>query len=172
MLPAEERPGNAVEELQVRAVDEQSFSLYRRLVSAFRAGTIAEMLENTTRLLLLGIGETALRDLIDRYVAATLPAAFPTDEAFNFRRFLDANPISIPGLNEILKFEATLLEAAANNVTMRVALPKDIGATLADIAAGKLPRFSADRPVAVFEIGVDAVPFVRILDEQPSGHAA
>ncbi|HEY4679013.1 MAG TPA: DUF692 family multinuclear iron-containing protein [Candidatus Angelobacter sp.] len=165
MLPAEERPGNSCEELQVRAEDEQSFSLYGRLVSAFRAGTIAEMLENTTRLLLLGIGETALRVLIDRYVATTLPAAFPTDEALNFRCFLDAHPISVPGLKEILKFEATLLEAAANNIIMQVTLPKDIEAILIDIAAGKLPRSSEDLPVAVFEIGVDAVPFIRILDE-------
>jgi uncharacterized protein (UPF0276 family) len=171
MLPAEERPENSFEEMQVSAEDEQSFTLYGRLVSGFRAGTIAEMLENTTRLLLLGIGETALRALIDRYVATTLPAAFPTDEALNFRRFLDTNPISVPGLQEILKFEATLLEAAANNVTMQVALPEDMEAILTDIAAGKLPRFSPDRAVAVFEIGVDAVPFIRILDKQPSGHA-
>jgi uncharacterized protein (UPF0276 family) len=172
MLPAEERPDHVVEALQVREEDEQSFALYRRLVFAFRTGTIAEMLENTTRLLLLGIGEKALRDLMERYIASTLPVAFPTDEALNFRRFLDANPISVPGLKEILKFEATLLEAAANNVTMQVALPKDIEAMLIDIAAGKLPRFSSDRPVAVFEIGVDAVPFVRILDEHPSGRSA
>ncbi len=171
MLPADERPENSCGELPVRVEDEQSFSLYARLVSGFRAGTIAEMLENTTRLLLLGMGETALRALIDRYVATTLPAPFPTDEALNFRRFLDANPVSIPGLEEILKFEAALLEAAANNVTMRVALPKDIEAMLIDIAAGRLPKLSTDRPAAVFEIGVDAVPFVRILDEQQSGHA-
>jgi uncharacterized protein (UPF0276 family) len=164
MLPPEERPENSCEEVQVRAEDERSFALYGRLVSAFRAGTIAEMLENTTRLLLLGIGETALRVLIDRYVAATLPAAFPTDEALNFQRFLDANPISVPGLKEILKFEATLLEAAANNVTMQVALPKDIETILIDIAAGELPRLSADRPFAIFEIGVDAVPFIRMLN--------
>jgi len=171
MLPAEERPENSFEEMEVRAEDIQSFSLYGRLVSAFRAGTLAEMLENTTRLLLLGLGETALRVLIDRYIASTLPAAFPTDEALNFRRFLDTNPVSVPGLEEVLKFEATLLEAAANNVAMQVALPKDIEAILTDIAAGKLPRLSPDRPIAIFEIGVDAVPFIRILDKQPSGHA-
>ena len=168
LLIPDEQPDNSGEDVQVRSIDEESFALYRRLVSSFRAGTIAEMLANTTRLLLMAIGEQALRNLVDRYIAATLPAASPTDEALNFCRFIDANPISVPGLEEILRFEGALLEAAANNVTMQVALPQDIEAMLMDIAAGRLPRLSSDQPFAVFEIGVGATPFVRILEEPSS----
>lgn len=168
LLIPDEQPDDSGDDVQVTSTDEESFALYRRLVSSFRAGTIAEMLANTTRLLLMAVGEQALRDLVDRYIAATLPAAFPTDEALNFCRFMDANPISVPGLEVILKFEGALLEAAANNVTMQVALPRDIEAILMDISEGRRPRPSLDQPFAVFEIGVGAIPFVRILGEPSS----
>ena len=168
LLIPDEQPDNSGDDVQVTSTDEESFALYRRLVSSFRAGTIAEMLANTTRLLLMAIGEQALRDLVDRYIAATLPAAFPTDEALNFCRFMDANRIPVPGLEVVLKFEGALLEAAANNVTMQVALPRDIEAILMDISGGRRPRPSLDQPFAVFEIGVGAIPFVRILGEPSS----
>jgi hypothetical protein len=172
MLPAGDRPTDAGARLQIRTADERSFSLYARLAASFRTGAIAELLENTTRLLLIAIGEEALRDLLDRYISVTRPAAFPTDEALNFRRFIDANPISAPGLEEMLKFEATLIEAAANSLTIQVTFAKDIDAMLADIAAGRLPGPSSDRPETVLEIGVDPVPFVRMLEGQPLGWSA
>jgi uncharacterized protein len=172
MLPAGDRPKDAGARLQIRTADERSFSLYARLAASFRTGAIAELLENTTRLLLIAIGEEALRDLLDRYISVTRPATFPTDEALSFRRFIDANPISAPGLEEMLKFEATLIEAAANNLTIQVTFAKDIDAMLADIAAGRLPGPSSDRPETVLEIGVDPAPFVRMLEGQPLGWSA
>jgi uncharacterized protein len=167
MLPAGDRAAGAGGNLQARTEDERSFSLYARLAASFRTGTIAELLENTTRLLLNAIGEKALRDLLDRYISVTPPAAFPTDEALNFCRFIECNPILVPGLEEILKFEATLIEAAANNLTIQVTFAKDIDAMLADIAAGRLPGPSSDHPATILEIGVDPAPFVRMLEGQP-----
>jgi uncharacterized protein (UPF0276 family) len=166
MLPASDRPTPASASMQIRTADERSFSLYMRLAASFRAGTIAELLKNTTRLLLIAIGEEALRDLLDRYISVTLPFAFPTDEALSFRRYLDANPIPVPGLEEMLKFEATLIEAAANNLTIQVTVEKDLDAMLGDIAVGRLPGPSSDRPTTVLEIGVDPAPFVRVLEGQ------
>jgi len=164
MLPAGHRPAGTGERLQIRTADERSFVLYAALAASFRTGAIAELLENTTRLLLIALGEQALRDLLDRYISVTPPVAFPTDEVITFRRFIDANPISVPGLGEVLKFEATLIEAAANGLTMRVPFAKDIDAMLAEIAAGRLPGPSSDRPSTVLEIGVDPAPFVRMLE--------
>jgi uncharacterized protein (UPF0276 family) len=164
MLPEGDRAADAGEGLELRPADERSFSLYARLAASFRAGTIAELLENTTRFLLLAIGEEALRELLDRYMSVTPPAAFPTDEALNFRRFMDANPISGPGLEEMLKFEATLIEATADNTTIQVTFMRDIDTMLADIAAGRLPGPSSDCPATVLEIGVSPVPYVRALE--------
>jgi uncharacterized protein len=164
MLPAGDRPTGAGERLQMRTADERSFLLYAVLAASFRTGAIAELLENTTRLLLIALGEHALRELLDRYISVTPPVAFPTDEVIAFRRFIDANPISVPGLAEMLRFEATLIEAAANGLTMHVPFAKDIDAMLADITAGRLPGPSSDRPATVLEIGVDPAPFVRTLE--------
>jgi uncharacterized protein len=170
MLPAADRPPNVVPieivPIEIRTADEQSFSLYARLAASFRAGAIAELLENTTRLLLMGIGEEALRDLLDRYISVTPPVAFPTDEAIRFRRFMDANPLPVPGLEDMLRFESALVEAAADSTTIQVTLAKDIDAMLTDLAAGRLPGPSSDCPPTVIEIGVDPGPFIRIPEEQ------
>jgi hypothetical protein len=64
----------------------------------------------------------------------------------------------------MLKFEATLIEAAANGKTIEAAFTKDIDAMLADVAAGRVPGPSSDRPETWLEIGVDPVPFVRVAE--------
>jgi len=148
--------------LELRPEDQRSFTLYSILTNSFRAGAIAELLENTTRLLLLALGEPELRALVDRYLAATTPGTFPTDEVLNFRRYLEANPLPVPGLKDLLNFEATLIESAADNRTVRITLTKDIDAVLKDIAESRLPDASSDRPAAVLEIGVDPLPFIRV----------
>ncbi|MET3964586.1 MULTISPECIES: DUF692 domain-containing protein [Bradyrhizobium] len=153
----------STEQLELRRSDERAFSLYLQLVASFRRGAVAELMENTTRLLLLGMGESELRWLMDRYVAATPPVAFPTDEALSFRRFLEENPLAIPGLEDLSKFESTLIAAAADGGSMQVELSKDIDAMLDEIAMGRLPGPSTDRPGTVLEIAVDPVPVVRMI---------
>jgi uncharacterized protein (UPF0276 family) len=150
---------------KVSAADERAFSLYTTLAASFRASAIADLLENTTRLLLLAIGEQQLRALLRRYMSVTPPSTFPTDEALSFRRFMDANPIPVPGFGEMLKFEATLIEAAANSLTIQVTVTKDIDRMLSDLAAGRLPDPSSDRPPTILEIGVVPAPFVRIVGQ-------
>jgi uncharacterized protein (UPF0276 family) len=167
MLPPKDRLPGVSAALPMRVEDERSFAIYAHMVASFRASTIAELLENTTRLILLGVGEQALRDLLDRYIAATSPITFPTDEALSFSRYLQANPIAVPGLDDMLKFESALVKAAANSVTIQVTFTRDIDAMLANIAAGRLPDSSSDCPPTVLEIGVDPEPFVRVLEAQP-----
>lgn len=164
MLPAADRPRCDVESSYLKPTDERSFSLYSCLAASFRTGAIADLLEHSTRLLLLGLGEMALRDLMDRYVAATPPVAFPTDEALSFRRYMRAHPVPVPGLEDVLNFESTLVEAAVDNTTIRVELSRDIDSMLADIAMGRLPGPSSDRPRTVLDIGVEPVPFIRMLN--------
>ena len=121
------------------------------------------MMENTTRLLLLGMGEAELRSMMDRYVAATPPAAFPTDEALSFRKFLEADARAIPGLDDLSKFEAALVAAAADGDPLQIELSSDIDALLSEIAAGRLPGPATARPGTVLEIAVDPVPLIRAI---------
>jgi len=158
MLPRSDRPFGFVNSVPITTIDEERFSLYTHLANSFRIGAVAELLGNSIRLLLLAIGEQELRELLDRYMSVMPPVAFPTDEALGFRQFMDANPLPVPGLQEMLKFEVALIEAAVNNTTVRATFTKDIDAMLADLAAGKLPGPSSDRPATLLEIGVDPVP--------------
>ncbi len=162
MLPACHRPSASGE--QLRESDERSFELYARLATSFRYGVIAQLLNNSIRLLLMTIGEGGVRELLDRYTAVTPPTAFPSDEALRFRRFVDASGLSLPGLAEILLFEAASIEAAADGRTVRFALSRDLNALLGDIAAGWMPLPGPDGPAVVFEFGVDPKPFVRMID--------
>jgi hypothetical protein len=163
MLPSGGWLPLSTEQLELRRSDERAFSLYLQLVASFRRGAVAELMENTTRLLLLGMGEAELRRLMDRYVATTPPQAFPTDEALSFRRFLQENPLAIPGLEDLSKFESTLVAAAADGGSKRVELSGDIDAMLDEIAMGRLPGPSTERPGTVLEIAVDPVPAVRMI---------
>lgn len=163
MLPAGDRPINGTDRMASRDSDERSFALYVQLAGSFRSGAIADLLEHTTRLLVLGMGEAPLRELMDRYVSATPPVAFPTDEALSFRRYMLAHPVSVPGLEDVLKFETALIEAAVDDRVIRIDLAKDIDAALAYIAAGRVPGPSSDRPGTVLEVGANPAPFVRML---------
>jgi uncharacterized protein (UPF0276 family) len=166
MLPARERQPSFDPGMEASPADERSFSLYVRLAATFRSGAIAELLENTTRLLLLALGEDALRELLARYTSVTPPATFPTDEALNFRRYMEANPLPVPGLAEVMKFEGTLIEAAANSVTIQAAFSQDISAMLSEVSAGRLLGPSPECPPVVLEIGVDPSPYIRVLEGQ------
>ena len=148
---------------QMRRANEESFALYSHLAGSFRSGALAELLGNTIRLLLLAVGKEALQELINGYMASTPPSAFPTDEVVQFRWFLEANPPPIAGLNDLLTFEASLVEAAANNMKVAATVHGDIEALLSDLAAGKLPAPSLDRVPTVLEIDVDPVPSIRVV---------
>ena len=160
MLPAEERPKQRGELPEIRECDERSFALYTKLAESFRAGAIAELLENTTRLLLIAIGEQALRKLVERYLAVTPPVMFPSDEAIGFRRFLETASLRVPGLEDLLRFEAGLVEAVADSRKIQVTLRKDIDVMLSDLAAGRLPGASSNVPPTTLEIGVDPAPYL------------
>lgn len=160
MLPAAERPHQRGELLETRECDERSFTLYSKLAESFRAGAIAELLENTTRLLLIALGEQELRKLVERYLAGTAPVMFPSDEAIGFRRFVETASLSVPGLEDMLRFEAGLVEAVADSSKVHVTIRKNIDVMLADLAAGRLPGASSDIAPTKLEIGVDPAPYL------------
>lgn len=164
MLPPAARPVDPCASFPFVPTDEERFSLYVHLAESFRTGAIAELLPNTVRLLLMAMGRPAVTTYLDRYVAATPPASFPTDEVLRFRRFVESNPLRVPGLDELLKFEAMLIEAAADGSTIRAAFTKNIDTMLIDLAAGVLPGPSSDIPLTVLEIGVNPTPFVRVVE--------
>jgi hypothetical protein len=164
MLPASYRAVDPTSPFAFTATDEERFSLYVYLAGSFRTGAIAELLPNTVRLLLMTIGKRALSEYLDRYIAITPPASFPTDEALRFREFLEANPLLVSGLDEVLKFEAILIQAAADQTTIRATFTKNIDMVLTGLAAGQLPGPSSDIRPTLLEIGVEPMPFIRVVE--------
>jgi len=161
MLPRPIRFASDALAVALTLLDEERFLLYGHLAGSFRSGALAELLGNTIRLLLLALGKQGLEELIGRYTAATPPAAFPTDEAIEFRRYMDAHPLAVDGLDDVLRFEAALIEAAANNAVVRVELSRGIDELLTNLAEGRLPG-KGTRRATVLEIGVDPAPWIRV----------
>jgi uncharacterized protein len=166
MLPAGHRPTGAGYTSNFGVPNEQGFSLYAQLSASFRRGTIAELLQCSTRLLLIALGEQALRDLLAQYFSVMPPSFFPTDEALGFRSFVDASPVSVPGLKDMLAFESCAIEATANHRTIKVTVAKDIDEMVAEIAAGRLPGPLSDCSPTTLEIGVAPTPFVRKVERR------
>ena len=152
MLTAADRP-SAPNPSSALVLDEGGFALYGELVASFRRGAIADMLYNCTRLLLNAIGEQALRALLMRYFAVTPAATYPTDEALGFRRFLEADLPAVPGLKDMLAFEASLVEAAADSRIVRSHHRERHRHDADDIVSGRSPGPSSDRPPTLIEIG-------------------
>lgn len=147
LLPAPFRPG--APDFPATPDDTRAFSLYRTLVGAFRDGAISDLLEHSIRLLLLTIGDAALRALLDAYAAKTPPALFPTDEALAFADFLGARALDVPAMADLLAFETALLRAAADGTAVDVTLRHDITAVLASVAAGEVPATHAGSPYRI-----------------------
>jgi uncharacterized protein len=162
MLPSAERPLQDAGESNEN--EEKSFALYRWLMGSFREGTVAELLANTTRLLLLALGEERLRELFARYIATTSPIVYPTDEALCFRRFLQEHPIAIESLNDVLAFESALVESAANNASTQIEVTQDIEALLQEIAAGRLPVAVPECSPMTVEVSMAPIPSVRVIE--------
>ena len=160
LLPEADRPPGAGDP-RFDASDQPAFALYAELIASFRRGAIVDMLPNATRLMLMTTGEACLRELLDRYFATSAPSLHPADEALAFCRFLESEPAHAPGVEDMLTFEAALVEAAADDRVVRIEVRKDIEAMLTDMAAGRLPGPSSDRPPTWVEIGVSPTPFVR-----------
>jgi uncharacterized protein len=171
MLPPSDRHTNSGASFLFAPSDEERFALYIHLAASFRTGAIAELLPYTIRLLLMAIGRPALTGYLDRYIAVTPPAAFPTDEVLRFWRFVESNPLCVPGLDELLKFEAILIKAAADGATIQAFFTKNIDVMLSDLAAGILPGPSSDMPPTMLEIGVNPVPFIRAVEAERKAEA-
>jgi hypothetical protein len=159
MLPAHLRPPSMA---ALPTADAGSFALCLRLVASFRRGAIAELLENSVRLLFLGLGEAGTAALLDAYVAAEPARLFPSDEALAFAEFAAEREVPLPGFADVLAFEAALIRAVADSRAVRVTLRRDLDAVLGAIRAGHLPTADEVSPY-VLEIGGGSGGVLRAL---------
>ena len=163
LLPPDVRRTDPAAIPPLSATDNRSFALYAELIDTFRCGALSDLLSNTIQLLLLALGRDGLQALLRNYVATTPPALFPSDEALQFRQFVEGAGLAIPGLPDIVRFETAPIEAIADSRAVRVTFARDIAPLLDDIAAGRIPHPGAEDMPMTLEIGADPEPFVRIV---------
>ena len=143
-----------------REEDLRSLALYATLIAAFRRGVIADLLENTTRLILIGLGEVQTALWLDRYMSDVPPSFFASEEARNFAEWAQAQPPDIPGFRDILAFETAMVEAIAEGHSVDVPLSVDIETLVASIQKGVIPDTRAMARPTRLEITMGAQPRV------------
>lgn len=121
---------------------DQGVDVLRTLVGVVRTGTVAELLMLTYRLIVLSLGEPTFLDLLREFWKTAPPELFPTDESLQFAKYLRAQPLGIPHLDEILAFEL-----ATHQVLMQ-GQPETVRFTCAPVPLltalreGRLPDFT------------------------------
>lgn len=132
LLPPALRPADARNDI----ADPHAFALYAALIAAFRRGAIADLLENTVRLLLADLGLARIDALFDAHFATTPPSLYPSDDALAFAAFLETAALELPGLDDIAAFEAGVIRAASDDRPVQVRLRRPLDALLTAIASG------------------------------------
>lgn len=117
--------------------------LYRELIGEFRRASLARCLRYTMTALLLGLGGSQARDLLDDCFRKHPPDAFGAAEADQVARFLARRPdvISrIPHLAELLAFEHAVLRATLYGEATDIGWTADPASIFASLDAHHLPQ--------------------------------
>ncbi|HWF81759.1 MAG TPA: DUF692 family protein [Streptosporangiaceae bacterium] len=111
----------------------------RFLVAEFRAGLLARGLKLATRLLLLHLGEVAVRGIYADFFATRPPELFAAAEAEAFGDYLSGLDLEVPHLHAVVSFELALQRAAARGDSATIEFDGDPEAILSSLAAGIRP---------------------------------
>jgi uncharacterized protein (UPF0276 family) len=126
-------------------------NVLRFLIAEFRAGMLARGLKLATRLLLLYLGEPAVREIYADFFATRPPELFAGAEAEAFARYLAGRDLDVPHLRPVVSFELALQHAAARGESVTVEFDGDPEEILSSLARGLRPPppGSPSQPVVV-----------------------
>jgi uncharacterized protein (UPF0276 family) len=111
----------------------------RFLVTDFRAGMLARGLKLGTRLLLLHLGEPAVRGIHADFFASRPPELFAGAEAEAFADYLCGLDLEVPHLDSVVSFELALQHAAARGDSTTIEFAGDPNDILSSLARGLRP---------------------------------
>lgn len=147
LVVGQEVDGRLAEELR----HDPGIAVLRSLVRDARAGSLADALPSTCRLLILALGGAGARNLMERYFETSPPRLFGSEEALAFGDYLDTAPPEVPRLGEVLAFELATIRVAVNGRPEVVRLGCSPQALFAALLEGRIPD---DLPAAEFEIEI------------------
>ena len=127
-------------------------ALLRRLIGQFRAGMLTDAMPLTIRLLLVTLGDAALRDLLARFWRARPPHMFATREARSWSEWLLAADLAVPHLSDAIALDLAALEVQATGADAIVPLAIDPNALVDALRRGEPPH----APPGLWEAHVEA----------------
>ena len=111
----------------------------RFLVAEFRSGMLARGLKLATRLLLIHLGEPAVRGIYTDFFATRTPEMFAGAEAEAFAAYLSGLDLDVPHLDSVVGFELALARAAARGDSATIEFNGDPNDILSSLARGVRP---------------------------------
>lgn len=113
--------------------------VYSVLIRDLRASFVAQQLRHTLVLLMLALGETGVRTLLDAYAARAPARPTAEAEALGFADFLISQDIAAPFLPEILAIERAAIMAKTSGTACEITVEADATALLAALSIPQMP---------------------------------
>jgi hypothetical protein len=132
-------PGNGSMDADDELSGDPGIDVLRFLVTEFRAGMLARGLKLGTRLLLLHLGEPAVRGIYADFFASRPPELFAGAEAEAFADYLAGLDLEVPHLDSVIRFELALQHAAARGDAATIEFAGDPNDILSSLARGLRP---------------------------------
>lgn len=114
--------------------------IVRSLLKDFRAGMVCDALRLTVHLLLLTVGEEALRSMLAEFGASQPPALFRSTEGEAFGDYLSGLDLKVEYLPEIVAYERGVLRTLTTGQATDVAFPYDPLPVLRALAGARMPQ--------------------------------
>lgn len=123
--------------------DDPGVPVYKSLVESFRAGTLAEGLTLSYRLLVLTLGENATLSLMQEFWANHWPEPFAFDEMLGFATFLrqrmSEGTLVVTFLDNVLNYELANAQVQQTGKDQFVPFDCEPIALLGALSQGQLP---------------------------------
>jgi uncharacterized protein len=113
--------------------------VFQHLVASQRGGMIVTSLRLSTRLLTLSLGEPQFQELLETFWKTTPPERFASDEASNWATYLQTLSLSVPFLEDVLRFELASHQVLSEGTPQRVKFSSDPFPILSALQLGHLP---------------------------------
>jgi hypothetical protein len=139
-------------ELSQQLAADPGVEIIRKLIREFRGSMLVNVHRLTMRLILLTLGEEAMRTILAAFWEQVPPQFYATTEAEKFADFLARLDLKVPQLAKVLAFERALLATAMDDQPRVVQFDFDPIPLLRALAEGRLPEI-AGKPGS-FEIEV------------------
>lgn len=126
-------------------------AVLRDLVSSARSGQLAGTLELSVRLLLLTLGDDAVREVLTRFWAATPLEPTAGAEAVSFAAYSRTSRLGarVPFLDEVMELELAVHRAVMTDEEQRVVMTADPGPLLGALRDGRVPQVRPGSPRTV-----------------------